>query len=334
MQVQKLEKGIFIGDSAAASHMTSDMTELYNLQKIPGSVMIGNEQSIRCTHKGLLDVICIQRDGLTARDMWEIKAVPQLNHDLFNFTSAMKSGWQMNGRWKNNGIEIELFKRGHDNFRFDRMIPSGSSSLMGVKVNRVFRRDPSMIEQGRKIPIQKLHYVVGHTGKHLINPTRKYLGIQTTGKYSQCEPCAIGKIRQANIPKVSKGQQEKNPGERIFIDISSMLYPSAGGKKHWLLIVDESTDYTHSFPLKKKSDMIKIMLIRIKNMFKEYHIRIKKIRLDNSGENRMLQAKSDQQNLMIKFKFTAPETPQQNSVVKINSNINGKSKSHDEPCWL
>ena len=182
MQVQKLEKGIIIGDSAAASHMTSDMTELYNLQKISGSVMIGNEQNIRCTHKGLLDVICIQRDGLTTRDMWEIKVVPQLNHDLFSFTSAMKNGWQMNGRWKNNGIEIELFIRGLDNFRFDRMIPSRSSSLMGVKVNRVFGRDPSMIEQGRKNPIQKLHYVVGHTGKTPHKPNNKIFGYTNNRK--------------------------------------------------------------------------------------------------------------------------------------------------------
>ena len=57
MQVQKLEKGIFIGDSAATSHMTSDMTGLYNLQKISSSVMIGNGQNMRCTRKGLLDVI-------------------------------------------------------------------------------------------------------------------------------------------------------------------------------------------------------------------------------------------------------------------------------------
>ena len=40
MQVQKLEKGIFIRDSAATSHMASDMTGLYNLQKISGPVMI------------------------------------------------------------------------------------------------------------------------------------------------------------------------------------------------------------------------------------------------------------------------------------------------------
>ena len=58
-----------------------------------------------------------------------------------------------------------------------------------------------------------------------------------------------------------------------------MMYPSAGGKKPWLLIVDEATDYTLSFFLEKKSDMIEIMLIWIKNLFKKYHIRIKKSRL-------------------------------------------------------
>ena len=68
-------------------------------------------------------------------------------------------------------------------------------------------------------------------------------------------------MRQANIPKFSKNQQAKNPGERIFIDISSMIHPSAGGKKHWLLIVGEATDYTHSFFLKKKSDLVEMMII-------------------------------------------------------------------------
>ena len=41
-----------------------------------------------------------------------------------------------------------------------------------------------MIENGKRISIQKLHYVMGHTVKHLINPTTKYLGIQTTAKLS------------------------------------------------------------------------------------------------------------------------------------------------------
>ena len=200
----------------------------------------------------------------------------------------MKSGWQMNGRWKRNAIKIEFFKKGHDNFRFDRMIPSGSSWLMGVKVRR-------MIEKGKKIPIQELHYMMRHTRKHLIYPTTKYLGIQITGKLNPCEHCAKGEIRQANIPKISKTQQAKNPGERIFIDITSMIHPSAGRKKHWLLIVDDTTDYTDSFFLKKESDLVESMIIWIKNLFMKYHIRTKNIRLDNSGENRMLQPKTNQQ---------------------------------------
>ena len=99
MQIQNLENSIFIGDSAATSHMTSDMTGLYNLQKISRSVMIVNGDNISCSDKELLDVVCLQKNGSTAKDIWEIKVVPQLNHDLFRFTSAMKDGLQINGRW-------------------------------------------------------------------------------------------------------------------------------------------------------------------------------------------------------------------------------------------
>ena len=81
-----LEKNIFIGDSAATSHMTSRKLGVYDLVPINGSVMIGNGKSISCTHKGKLDVICKHKDGSIARETWEVKIVPELNHDLFSFT--------------------------------------------------------------------------------------------------------------------------------------------------------------------------------------------------------------------------------------------------------
>ena len=82
-------KNIFIGDSAATSHMTSNKLGVYNLVPINGSVMIGNGQSISCMHKGKLDVICKHKDESRARETWDVKIVPQLNHDLFSFTKAM-----------------------------------------------------------------------------------------------------------------------------------------------------------------------------------------------------------------------------------------------------
>ena len=72
-----------------------------------------------------------------AKEAWDVKIVPQLNHDLFSFTKAMKEGWQMNGRWKEGGIIIELFKTTRASMKFDRMITSESSWLMGVKDQRV-----------------------------------------------------------------------------------------------------------------------------------------------------------------------------------------------------
>ena len=51
-------------------------------------------------------------------------------------------------------------------------------------------------------------------------------------------------------------------------------------------------------------------------MSRKYGIEVKRIRLDNSGENRSLQKECNKQNLGVNSEFTAPGTPQQNSVVE------------------
>ena len=63
MTLSNLGMNIFIGDSAATSHMASNEMGVYNLTPIEGPVMIGNGQSIICKHKGKLDVICKHKDG-------------------------------------------------------------------------------------------------------------------------------------------------------------------------------------------------------------------------------------------------------------------------------
>ena len=98
--------------------------------------------------------------------------------------------------------------------------------------------------------------------------------------------------------------------------ICSFNQVSRGGNRHWLIVVDEFSDYTHSFFLKRKSDQIKIMLIWMRSLSKKHIVEINKIRLDNSGENRSLQKECDKATMGITFEFTAPGTPQQNSVAE------------------
>ena len=316
MELSHLGKIIFIGDSAATSHMTSNKIGVYNLVPIKRSVMMGDGKSISCTHKGKLDIICKHKDGSIARETWDVKIVPELNHDLFSFTKAMKDGWQMNRRWKEGGLMIELFKTTRASMKFDRMIPSGSSWLMGIRVQRIFNQAHAAIEPGKTIFISKFLQITGHTGEYLLKPTANYMKLKLIGRLSPCEVCAKAKIRQRNIPKKKIKKLPTRPGYRVFMDIYSFKQVSKGGNRHWLVVVDEFSDYTHSFFLKRKSDQIQMMLIWIRTLSKKHNIEIKRIRLDNSGENRSLQKECDKANLGITFEFTAPGAPQQNSVVE------------------
>ena len=109
----------------------------------------------------------------------------------------MKEGWQMNGRWKEGGLIIELFKTTRASMKFDRMIHQDHR----VKVQRVMDQAHSAIEPGKKISMWKFHQITGHTGEHLLRPTAKYMKIELTRKLEPCEICAQAKIRQVNVPK-------------------------------------------------------------------------------------------------------------------------------------
>ena len=76
----------------------------------------------------------------------------------------------MNGRWKEGGLIIELFKATRSSMKFDRMIPSGSSWLM---VQRIIGQAYAVIEPGKKISMRKFHQLTGHTGEHLLRPTAR-----------------------------------------------------------------------------------------------------------------------------------------------------------------
>ena len=170
----------------------------------------------------------------------------------------------MKGRWKEGGVMIELFKTTRPSMKFDRMIQSGSSWLMGIKTQRLVGQAHVVIEPGKSIPIWKFHQITGYTGEYLLKTTAENMGIKLTGNLEPCEVCTQAKIRQANVPKKKQKQVPSRPRYRMLIDISSFKHESMGGKRHWLIVVDEFSDYSHSFFLRKKSDQMAMIPIWIK----------------------------------------------------------------------
>ena len=173
-----------------------------------------------------------------ARETWDVKIVPQLNHDLLSFTKAMKEGLQINGRRKEGGLVIELFKSTRASMKFDRMIPSGSSWLMGIKVQRVLDHAHSAMEPGKTISMSKLNQITGLTGEHLLRSTNNYMRVKLTGKFGTMGSLCTSQDKTEEHTKEKMKKLPTRPGYRVFMDICSFKQVGRGGNRHWLIVVD------------------------------------------------------------------------------------------------
>jgi hypothetical protein len=111
-----------------------------------------------------------------------------------------------------------------------------------------------------------LHKLFGHCDQELLNKSIKTYSFKSSGYFDTGEQCAIAKARQKNVNKNWLGSSN-SPGERLYVDISSIKERSFGGAKFWALIVNDYTDYFWSFVSEKKLDLkvkIKTLLIDLK----------------------------------------------------------------------
>jgi hypothetical protein len=88
--------------------------------------------------------------------------------------------------------------------------------------------------------VNDLHHMFGHAHFDAIKRSGKYYNIELKGDAKTCVACALAKIRQKNINKVTLSKSLK-PGDRIYVDISGTIWRSYGGAKYWVLIVDDSS---------------------------------------------------------------------------------------------
>ena len=107
------------------------------------------------------------------------------------------------------------------------------------------------LAQKKKMSKKSFHQNTRHIANAYLQDTAKYYGIELSGTIPNCGSCSIKKIRQKNFPKENTNKSTI-PGDRMYLDISSMTQASSGCNKHWTLIVDEAMRYKKSFFLKKE----------------------------------------------------------------------------------
>jgi hypothetical protein len=219
---EKISNDSWLDDSGASCHMTNSDEGMYNCRNIKSPIKIGDGRTRYATKIGTKKLMVIQKDGSTLDiTLEECKYVPSLWINLFSITKALGHKWNLS----NKGQCIVL-KKNSNTLMFDRLMQTDNGAVVGVIMKPKIDTIHMSIEKGRVVNINDFHKSMGHVNEESLRKTAQLYNIKLKGKLEKCYECSISKIKQRNVAKTTENKSEI-PGERLFIDISSIKHLAA-----------------------------------------------------------------------------------------------------------
>ena len=307
------DSSMWLGDTGASCHMTNSTDGMVNLVPNKSWIVFGNGQRLESTHIGELVGTVVQKDGQEKQiRMKNVKLVPDLYVNLFSLSAALKEGCDLEG-----SAEKLTIKKGKNEYFFDQKIKSGKGYIFGIRIVNTCEPEGKrhVTKKGQSYEIMRFHEMLGHTSEALTRTTAKKMGIRLKGVFRHCDGCALGKMRKKNIAKEKIPNAPRN-GDRLFLDISSIKYPSMGGAKYLCLMMDDHSGFVVGSYLKKKSDLQVKGVEMIQKFENDFNLKVKRIRCDNAGENQAMERECVRRKIGIVFEYTSVGTPQQNGRIE------------------
>jgi hypothetical protein len=310
-KLQKVAKTLWVCDSGASTHMGPSDNGMRNAVDSTATIKIGSGKVLEAIKTGDKHCFIKQPNSEPIEVVLEgYQQVPGLWVNLFSLTSAIKNGWSIG----NQGKMITV-KKGSTTIVFDKILNTGSGYLCGVEMEPVHEEAHPMMQVGHSIDINKFHSIFNHASPSTCKHTAETYGVKLVGEFKPCIACKVANARKTDVPKSTATKANSN-GERMFFDISGVAKKSYGGRKFWAMLLDDHSNITHSIFVKKKSDIVELIVDKLKE-FKKKGTAVKYLRMDNSGENKALkQAIDADPELDIEVEFTPPNTPEFNGKIE------------------
>ena len=167
--------------------------------------------------------------------------------------------------------------------------------------------------------INRFHKTYGHPPEQAMRNTANYYNWKLTGTLEACEDCQLSNAQQKGVSKTTEDKM-KHPGERVFIDCSSVTeHMSLGGATRWLGIADDATGFMWSQMLNSEADAPKKVMTFIRKMT-DRNTPVKCIRCDDASVWHKLKKLCEESDVKshreIRFEFTARDTPQRNGMIE------------------
>lgn len=237
------EKVNWVLDSGATSSMTSDETELVDLEVIPQRrVTVANGHVIACTKKGKLRLKA-QNGAETVLE--DVLVVPGLKEKLISVRSL-----------QNYGYKVTFGKEGCRVKKDGRTIITGRDGLHGLyEIHCLMARtdDPRY----RIDTLKGWHERLGHVSDNQILKLTKnnnVIGIKVQrGGGITCQACAEGK--QTNTPHQRKAERiPERPGELISTHVIGPIRPLGCSREKFIsVVIDHYTGWTDARPMMTNS---------------------------------------------------------------------------------
>jgi hypothetical protein len=223
---------------------------------------------------------------------------------------------------------------------FDVVIDTPKGRLFAVRFKR-HGQETSLLQAPVKKPkpdlnVKKAHALLGHQSEAITRQICNTLGwTLARGSLGVCEPCALAKAKQKNVPNELKSYAEKDKTKQTAFLDQCIVKDTFGGRSNkrpnlvwWILVLGHAGLKFAKF-FRAKNKMIEPTAEFLHQLVEDGGGPAK-LRMDNAGENVKLQQRmaSSDWKLPIKVEFTARNTPQQNSLAETAfTTMTGRAKA-------
>lgn len=154
------------------------------------------------------------------------------------------------------------------------------------------------------------HKRLGHPGRAALSRlSQDFLHLRNNAK-SVCSTCQLG--RQPRLPFSASQHCTTAPFQIIHCDLWTSPVASFSGYQYYLIVLDDFSHYSWSFPLRCKSDTSPTLQRFFQYVLTQFNVLIKCLQCDNGGEFINSSLRTYFSNNGITFRLSCPYTSPQN----------------------
>ena len=323
-QMWKKTNQQWILDSGASRHMTFNRELLIRYRKFdaPETVRLGDGRTVEALGSGRVNITIDTCHGKKLTTAMEgVLYVPKLACNLFSVRAVTQKGlivqfghsccWIKNSAGKVVGKGRLVNRMYQLNCEAETL--ADRTSLADV-------HQTNMTEDDSSSQLNLWHQRLGHVnGRQLVQAVKggliKGVNFSETGRLDFCEGCVEGKMSRKPFKPVG-GIKSTRKLQLVHSDVCGPMPESIGGRKYFVIFVDDYSHCTAVYFLKQKSEVMQ--------KFKEFEAaatnecgqRIGTLRTDNGGEYLSHEFESYLKSKGIKHETTVAHSPQQNGVAE------------------